>query len=157
MQVQEVCYGCAHVCISHKSDTIPIFWKSDTFQTWCSCGWLSITPLFSLRFIEFRNLSITYSRLHSIDLKPFPPCCFQFHLLQKCWRSTTFTCFLYVFQVLIFFYKTKNWKDNRLLFNYLLPTFHLCRNQVTCLHFFSKDVACWSVCVYLKHYTWAIW
>ena len=63
MQVQEVCYGCAHVCISHKSDTIPIFWKSDTFQTWCSCGWLSITPYASSNFATFQSLILVATLL----------------------------------------------------------------------------------------------
>ena len=83
--------SCAHICNRHKST--PIFNKTGTFQSWCSCEWLSIMSSFPQRFIDHRNHSITYSCLHSIVLRPFPYC-FQCYTLQRRWRDPT--TFVYI-------------------------------------------------------------
>ena len=75
--------SCAHTRNSYMSKTIPIFIKMGAFQSWCSCGWLSITPSFSQRFINHCKNSITYSRLHSIVLRPFPSLLLSMTLIPK--------------------------------------------------------------------------
>ena len=70
--------NCARICNSQL-----VFCKLGTFQIWCSCGWLSITPSFSQRFIDPRNHSIIYSRLPLIVLRTFPWLLLSMSLIPK--------------------------------------------------------------------------
>ena len=61
-------------------------------ESWCSCGWLSITPSFSQRFIDHRNHWITYTRFHLIVLRPFPSLLLSMSLITKTLKDSQDFC-----------------------------------------------------------------
>ena len=119
--------NCARIYDSHKSKTITIFCKMDTFQIWCSCEWLSITQrlLFpyassilattqSLILVSTQSFSLILVSTQSFSLilvstqsfyEPSPPIAFR---VTHSKSVEGLPLLLSTFRVLIFLHTTKS-------------------------------------------------